>query len=86
MLRNSRVQTPKTVITIEVKYGVMRLHEGVRLPRSRPMWHCPDAEFYVVGPLAGKGYEQAANLAMQWCCERRIPVISLTRFSITGQK
>lgn len=65
-------------VTIEVKDESMIMRYE-KLSKARLEWLAPGIEIYVKGSLKGVKYEQAANLAMQECCERRIPVISLRR-------
>ena len=65
------------MMTIEIVYGVMRVHYS-KLPKARLVWQAAGLNVYVKGSLGGKyAYEQAANLAMQECIHRHIPVISL---------
>lgn len=63
-------------ITIEVKDECMKVHYD-KLAKSRLVWRAPDLDVFVKGSLAGRKWEQAANLAMQECIIRHIPVISL---------
>jgi len=65
-------------VTIEVKYEVMRSHEG-KLPSARLMWVAPGLEVYCKGALPGIKYEQAANLAMNIAEDMHIPASSLRR-------
>jgi len=65
-------------ITIENRYGVMIVHE-TRLKRSRLYWRGAGIEVYGKGGFHGMCYEQAANLAMQYCQSVHIPVISLRK-------
>ena len=66
------------VITIENKYGAMSVHEGVRLPKARLEWKAPGLEVYLKGAFS-KGYDTAANLAMNYALSIRIPASSLRR-------
>jgi len=65
-------------ITIVNKHGVMIVHED-RLKKSRLYWRGAGIEVYGKGGLHGICYEQAANLAMQYCQSVNIPVISLRK-------
>jgi len=67
-----------TIITIEVKYNVMKVKNG-RVKRSRLCWRGPGIEIWVLGPLNGHLYEQAANLAMNYAEGINIPAGSLRR-------
>ena len=53
------------LITIEVKWNVMKVHQG-KLKRARITWRGPGIEIYVIGTLQGGLYAQAANLAMNY--------------------
>ncbi len=66
--------------TIKVTDETMIMYLG-KMPRSRPMWHADGVIFYVLGPLNGLKYEQAANLALQQCIAYNIPPIALKRYS-----
>lgn len=66
------------IITIENKYGVMKVHEGKKLKKARLEWRAAGLEVYLKGSFA-KGYDVAANLAMNYCIACHIPVISLRR-------
>jgi len=66
--------------TIKVTDETMVMYLG-KMPRSRPMWHADGVVFYVLGPLGGMKYEQAANLALQQCCAYKIPAAALKRYS-----
>lgn len=66
------------LITIENKYGVLRVHEGVKLPKSRLEWRGAGLEVYLKGPHAAC-YDQSANLAMNYALSIHVPVISLRR-------
>ena len=66
------------IITIENKHGVMRVHEGVKLPRARLEWRASGLEIYLKGAFS-KGYDTAANLAMNYALSIHIPASSLRR-------
>jgi len=66
------------IITIENKYGNMIVHE-TRLKKSRLYWRGAGIEVYGKGGFYGIAYEQAANLAMQYCQNVHVPVISLRK-------
>lgn len=66
--------------TIKVTDETMIMHLG-KMPRARLMWYASGVNFFVVGPLNGMKYEQAANLALQKCFEFKIPAIGLKRYS-----
>ena len=53
---------------------------------QRMAWTCPDLDVYVVGPIPGKMYEQAANLAMQEAISRRIAPSSLKSTNVSRRK
>lgn len=72
-----------TLITIEVKYDVMTVKMG-KLKRSRLVWTAPGVQIYVIGSLDGMLYEQASNLAMNYCQGMHIPASSLRRVSYTS--
>lgn len=66
----------KPFIVITSKYEVLKVTYE-RVLGWRLMWTCSDLNVFVVGPLPGMMYEQAANLAMQECVARNIPPRSL---------
>jgi len=66
------------IITIENKYGVITVHEGVKLPKARLEWRASGIEVYLKGSFK-REYDVAANLAMNYCLSIHIPVISLAR-------
>lgn len=73
----------KPMMLITSKYEVLRASyepaKGMRL-----MWTCSDLEVYVVGPLKGLLYEQAANIAMNECISRGIRPGSLRAVKSSG--
>jgi len=62
--------------TIVVKYEMMVMAEGVKRG-SRLVFRGPGINVYVLGPLEGKAFEQAANLAMNKAEGMNIPAQSL---------
>lgn len=64
------------IITIENRHGVLAVHEGNQLPKSRLEWRAPGLEVYLRGSFS-KVYDQAANLAMNYALSIHIPAISL---------
>lgn len=68
------------LITIENKYGVMTVHEGIKLPKARLEWRGAGIEVYLKGSFAN-GYDIAANLAMNYALSCHIPLISFRRVS-----
>lgn len=58
--------------TIEVTDETMIMREG-KSHKSRPVWRADGIVFHVKGALTGKKYEQAANLAMNFCEGVHIP-------------
>lgn len=67
-----------TIITIEVKYNMMKVHHG-KIKRSRKEWYASGLEVYVIGAMKGGLYDQAANLAMNFAESIHIPASSLRR-------
>lgn len=66
------------IITIENVYGVLKVHEGKKLPKARLEWRASGLEVYLKGSHA-KCYDQTANLAMNYALSIHVPVISLKR-------
>jgi len=62
--------------TIVIKYEMMVMIDGAK-KGSRLMFRGPGINVYVMGPLEGKAFEQAANLAMNKAQDMHIPVRSL---------
>lgn len=73
----------KPFIVITSKYEVLKVaYDAVR--GMRKVWSCSDLDVFVVGPLSGMLFEQAANLAMQECIARNIRPSSLRL--VTGKR
>lgn len=67
-----------TIITIENRYDMMIVHEGVRLQKSRLEWRGPGIEIYLKGSFK-TGYDVAANLAMNYAQSIHIQISSIRR-------
>ena len=67
-----------SIITIELKYGIMKAHNA-RLRGAKLEWRGAGIEIYKKGHFGRKDYEAACNLALQLCIDRHIPTISLRR-------
>lgn len=68
------------IITIEVKWNKMKVHEG-KLKLSRKVWYGPGIEVYVTGTLKGGLFGQAANLAMNYAENMHIAPSSMRTVS-----
>ena len=68
------------LITIVSRYDTLTVNDGEKIDGSRLVWVVRDELYvWVKGPLNGLLYEQAANLALQVCCEMHIPAQMLVR-------
>lgn len=66
------------IITIENKYGVLCVHEGIKPKGARLEWRAAGLEVYLKGKFS-REYDVAANLAMNYAQSIHVPVISLKR-------
>jgi len=78
MSNKAGTNTTDHVVTLEVKYNVIKVKHGA-LKRSRVEWRGPGLEVRVLGPLSGHLYKQAANIAMNYAQSIHIPAGSLRR-------
>lgn len=69
-----------TVITIEVKWNMMKVHEK-KLKRSRLAWRGDGLEVYVLGSLQGGLYEEASHLALIYAESIHVPLVSMRRIN-----